>query len=427
METKVEKLKESRIRTLTTIPVDTFKKAEERALVVLGQRMSFKGFREGKAPLELVRAKVEADKLLEETIRVLIPDVMSDALKVSGAKPILQPSATVTSREPLVIALTFVERPKVTLKKPDAIGVEKKALPEIAPKDIDQFVKKILLQDRTEKPVDRPAKSGDALRISLNTKDDKGQEVKELTVGHYHVVLGSEELLPELEPHVTGMKKGEKKTATIAFPNDHDIPGLRGKKHAVEITMNDVNEVTLPELTQEYLKNRLNADRTPEDFRSDVKSMLTHQGKAAEMKRREEELFDNVRKATTVSLAPELVDAEVQDMLADMSHRLKAQQSTLEEWLKSTGKEFKTLVEEMKKIAESRITLRLGMQELAEFKKVEPTEAEILAGVTTAQTSGAHAGHHHGEADGKPGGALFEEVRWELKMQKLMGELIGEA
>ncbi|MFA5800168.1 MAG: trigger factor [Candidatus Peribacteraceae bacterium] len=426
MEITVEKLKQSRIKTTAVIPPDALKHAEEQALTRLGNTMDIKGFRQGKAPLPLIRERVKPEDLLEETVRILLPEIVSASLEKSGAKPILRPSAGIASQNPLTITLTFVERPTVFLRKPEKIDVEQKSVAEAGAADVEQFIRKILLQDRTENPVDRPAARGDTIRMSLTAKDDKGKQVDELTIERLSILLGSEDLLPELEAHLLSMKKEEKKTVTVAFPLNHDIVTVRGRKITLEIAAKEVAEVKLPELTAEFIKIRLGAECTPEAFRADVRGMLTRQRKTEEMKRREEELYRKVREATTTDLAPELIDAEVQGMLEDLIERLKKQESTLEQWLKSTKKEWKDLVEEMRKIAVDRITLRFGMQELAKSRKTEPTDEEISSAIKEAEKSGAHAGHHHPAEDSAPGGALYEEIRFELQMQKLVRGIVGE-
>jgi trigger factor len=117
METKVEKLKQSRVRTTTVIDEASRATAEAAALVRLSEQVEIKGFRVGKAPADKVKERVGADRLLEETVRELLPVVLKDALEKTKAKPMLRPAANVVSMSPLTISLTFVERPEVTVKK----------------------------------------------------------------------------------------------------------------------------------------------------------------------------------------------------------------------------------------------------------------------------------------------------------------------
>ncbi len=426
METKVEKLKESRIKTTTIVSADAKKNAEEKALKNLAQRVRIKGFREGMAPPALVREHVTQEQIVEETVRMALPDVMADALKTSGAKPIIRPAASVVSLEPLTISITFVERPTAELKKTDSIKIEKKNIPESSVKDIEDFIQKLLIQDRVDTPVDREAKKGDSVNLSLKAKDAAGKQVDELTVSRYSVLLGNEDLLSELEPHVLGIKKGEKKSVSVSFPKDHDIPAIQGKKLTIDIEATEVSEVKLPELTSEYIKTRLGADRTPDAFRKEVGTMLTSQKRSQEMKRREEALYEAVKAATKIDLAPELIDAEVQEMVIDLQERLKKQGSTVEDWLKATNKDQKAVLEEMRGIAQSRIVLRFGMQEFAEAKKITVDPTEIHLAMKAEITHAKEHGHPLTDEDQKEGGSAYERIKWEKTMEKLVEGMIGE-
>ncbi len=426
METKIEKLKESRIQATTIITPEERSLAEQKALKSLATRVKIKGFREGMAPADLVRSHVKPEDVTEETIRMILPDVVSQSLKESGAKPIIRPSANVVSLEPLTISITFVERPIAEIKKPDSIKVEKKVIAETTDKEADAFIHKLLKQDMTEMPVEREAKKGDAVKVSLAAKDKAGKQIDEITVGHYSVHIGEEELLKELESHVLGMKKGDKKNVEIEFAKDHDIPAIKGKKVSIEITAKEIAEVKLPELTAAYIKTRLGAERTPEAFKTEVKQMLSSQNKSTEMKRRENELYDKVKAATKIEIAPELIDAEVQEMLADLQQRLKKQEMTIEQWLESTNKKAEEVMTEMKGIAKDRIILRFGMQALADAKKTEADPKRIEESITRERAHAKEHGHSVKEEDLKEGGQVYEQIRWEQKMQQLVGEMIEE-
>ena len=153
--------------------------------------------------------------------------------------------------------------------------------------------------------------------------------------------------------------------------------------------------------------------------------MLTTKQKNEEMKRREEELYAKTKEATQVEIAPELIDTETQEMLSDLQDRLKKQEMTLEQWLKSTGKEAKDVIEEMKGIAKDRIILRFGMQALAEWKKMEP-DATKLAQAIAEERKQAESSHSIREEDWKPGGNAYEQILFNLRMQQLVQEMIKD-
>lgn len=426
MEITIEKLKQCRIQATVIVAEDERRKAEDAVLVAIGKHVRIKGFREGKAPASIVREQAGEERILEETVRRLLPQMVRSSLEKSAAKPIMQPSASVKSVSPLTVVLLFVERPTVILKKPDNIKVEKKRPTEVTEQDIGRVLRRMMEHDITETPVERGAANGDSVHLSLKATDKDGKAVEELTVDRYKTLIGSEELLPEVATAAVGMKKGDKKTVTIPFSKTHDINGLRGKTVTVEMTANVVNAVTLPELTQEFIKTRFGVERTPEGFRAEVKEMLAKQRRNDEMKRREEEFYATVRSATTVDLAQELIDAETREMLNDLEERIKKQEMSLEQWMKMTGKQPKDLAEEMKKIAIDRITLRMGLQEFVEKKKVEVTEEEMKKLIDPIKEHAAKEGHPIPEEELKSGGGVYEQVRWEQRMKRAVEEVVKD-
>lgn len=419
MEFKVERLKDSRITVTVSVTPEETKLAEEKALRALASRVNIKGFRAGHAPAEKVKERVDASALLEEAVRSVLPEAMKGAMEKSQAKPIIRPNVSLKKASPLEINITFVERPEVQLKKPNSITVEKRNT-TVASGDIDDFVRKLLLQDRTETPVERAAKDGDSVKLVLTAVDAEGKEVQELTVPRYSVLLGQEELLPELQDHARSMKKGEKKTVTVSFPKDHDIHGIRDKKVTITMEASSVDEVVVPALTAEYLEKRLKTPKAPEDFKKDVGSMLTQQREASEMKRREEELYDLVRKATTVKLPPELIDAELMSMVEDLQNRVKQAGQTMESWMKSTGKEWAAIVKEMREIAEGRIVLRYGMEALAKAKNimVKPEEVQAIIAEMPESTRDVP------DEERRPGGGLFASVEFDEMMRKTVEAMV---
>ncbi len=426
MSSKIERLKQARVQCTVQISAERRALAEERALKRIGQHMKIDGFREGRAPLNVIRERAKPEMVLEETVRMMAPDLITETMKEHDLKPIISPKLVVTSKEPLAVQLLFVERPQVKLSKPNALKLEKKEPKLPDDKEVDEFVKKVLAQDRQELPVDRAAAKGDLVRVHLSAVNLDGSPMQELNNLPYSLTLGSEDLIPELDGVLVGAKAGETKAISPRFPKDHPIPALRDKTVKLEAKVTAVAEVKLPELTAEFIKTRMGMDQTPEDFRKGIREALSEQAKFRHAKEREEEFFAMVRKATTVDLAPEIVENEVQNMLADLQENLSRDKLTLEDWLQQTGKEPKQVLEEMRGIATDRITLRFGLQEFIQAKEVKVDAAEMQKSLEAAKAMAQNGGRTVVDADTQPGGDLYAQVEWELQVRQVMKEALGE-
>ena len=69
MKTKVEELPESRVRLEVEVPEADVKHAFEHAASDLADSLRIPGFRKGKAPLQLVAARVGREALWQEALR----------------------------------------------------------------------------------------------------------------------------------------------------------------------------------------------------------------------------------------------------------------------------------------------------------------------------------------------------------------------
>lgn len=211
-----KKLKQSRTACTVTFTDDEAAAAEQKALQKLGENIRIEGFRPGKAPADLLRQKIDPTQLSEEAVHSLLPGVFSAILKEHSLHPIIPPKVDLTSRAPLTLVLTFVEKPEVKVKGADKIRIAKKDL-AVEEKDVARMTDYLRNQYRTRTPADRPAKDGDELTVDFVGHLD-GKEAEGTRATGYTLTLGSKSLIPGFEEGLIGMKKSEQKTFNVTFP-----------------------------------------------------------------------------------------------------------------------------------------------------------------------------------------------------------------
>ncbi len=90
----LEKLPKQTYKILVTIPWSEIETAKEKALHEFQKTTEVKGFRKGKAPLNLVKKEVGEQKLLEEAAKFFLSEIYADILKKHGIKPFIEPKIT---------------------------------------------------------------------------------------------------------------------------------------------------------------------------------------------------------------------------------------------------------------------------------------------------------------------------------------------
>lgn len=91
---KIEKQGNHSIKIEVTIAWLEIDKAKEKALKVLAKSTNVKGFRKGKAPLNIVKETLGEQRLLEEASKDVLTHIYSDLIKKHDLKPFLDPKIT---------------------------------------------------------------------------------------------------------------------------------------------------------------------------------------------------------------------------------------------------------------------------------------------------------------------------------------------
>jgi len=133
-----------------TLPQAQIKVAFEAALVKAAQSTTIKGFRQGKAPLNLVSPTLDQNHLYEQVLNVLFPPAYSIYIKKNQLKPIIQPKLNLKTLDPQqdwVIEVEIAEKPPVELKQYQ-LAVKQalaKLKPKPEPKDQESAVINLIL------------------------------------------------------------------------------------------------------------------------------------------------------------------------------------------------------------------------------------------------------------------------------------------
>lgn len=421
--TPPKKLKQSRVQSTVTFTADETTKAEAKALEKLGESVKIEGFRPGRAPADMIRAKIDPGQLSEEAVRILLPGVFDVLLKEHKLQPIIPPKVDMTSKEPMILTLTFVEKPEVKVKGVDKINI-KKTESKVDDKDVKRMIDYLQGQYRTTTPVDRASKDGDELTIDF-VGTAEGTEVEGTRATDYKMIVGSKTLLPGFEEAVTGLKKGEQKIFTLTFPANYHAAHLQGKPVTFTATVKDIAEVHVPEFTDAFVKEH-HLGESADDLRTKIKKSLDDQEVQADRARRERELFDAIRAATVIDLAPELVLHEQRMIFDEVARNLEREKLTMEEWLKQTDRTVEKLQKELEEEAQKRLTLRFAIQWLLDDKKIEASADDVSSALSDMLKNIPDAQRASAEAYYKQGGEGYEELKWRKRVEKLVAMMLGE-
>lgn len=380
MKQTTKHLSETKVELTITVSADELKDAELVALAKIAQEIKVPGFRQGKVPPSVAAKHVNTNDLAQHTLENALSKSVADAFTEANVQALDRPEVEVKNFVPgseLEFTATSEILPKIKLgdykkltAKPEKVSVVKK--------DVDEIIDRIKQGYAEKKPVERKAKKGDEVNIDfVGKKDDVAFDGG--TAEGYDIVLGSDSFIPGFEDGIVGHKAGDTFDLDLAFPDHYHVEELKGAKVVFTVTLNEVKEVAVPELTDE-LAAKAGPFKTVKELQDDIKGEITKQKQREADDKLKDALVAELVEKSEVPVPEILVQDQMRSIEQDMVQNLMQRGLTLDMYL--AEKDFKDkdawLDSEVKDAAVNRVKAGLVLAELSKVLKVEATDAELL-------------------------------------------------
>ncbi len=362
-----------------TVEFDTTEwlEAKEQATNKLAQSVKIDGFRPGKAPMAMVKARISKEKIIEEATDAMLQKNYMEILTSNNVMPVAQPTLNVTKvdDEGLTVVFLVPVAPSVELGTYKGLEV-KKGRVTVAKKDIEAKVEEYQKQFAELSTKEGAVENGDTAVIDFEGFKD-GVAFEGGKGENYPLEIGSGSFIPGFEEQVIGLNVGEEKDITVTFPAEYQAPDLAGAEVIFKIKLHEVKAKVLPEIDDELAKDvNIEGVETLEQLRAHIKEQLKT-AKATEVETAyNEALFKAIIDNSTVETSDALVEQEVQAMIQEIEQNLQRQGLTFELYEQFTGKGKDAIMEEVKPQAIDRVKLNAVLAKIIEAEKLEVTEEE---------------------------------------------------
>ncbi len=338
MATAVETLDKLERRITITLPLADVQAEVEKRLKVRARTAKAPGFRPGKVPMKMVAAQfgyqVETEVLNDKVGRAFSDAANENKLRVAGHPKIEPKTAAGAPDGVIAFDATFEIYPEVKIGDLAQAEVEK-AKTEVSDAEIDQTID-ILRKQRVhyhlkgeqgahgDGGAEQSAQNGDRVTIDFVGTID-GVEFQGGKADDYAFVLGEERMLPEFEAAAIGLKTGESKVFSLAFPADYHGKDVAGKTAEFTITLKKLEWAHLPEVDAEFAKTLGVEDGDLQKMRADIKVNLEREVGGRVKAKTKDSVMDALIKITKMDVPKTLVDQDVQRLVEmtrqDMTQR----------------------------------------------------------------------------------------------------------
>ncbi len=372
MKSTVEPLEGNKVKVSVEVDETEFDKAIDDAFRKIAREVRIPGFRPGKAPRQILQARLGPEVAREQALRDALPEFYVGAVKEHDVDVIAAPEIEITGgqEEGAVSFDAVVEvRPRIDVPGYGGLRVE---LPSPSPSDeeIDAQVDRLREQFAELAEVDRPALDGDVVTIGLHGEED-GAAVPGLQADDYAYRVGAGSIAAELDTELIGAKIGD----ALAF--DGELAGT-GRKVSFRVLVKKVQERVLPEVTDDWA-NEVSEFDTVEELRADLASRMGNVRRLQASLALREKAVESLVQLVDDEAPEPLVQQEMRHRLEDLSMRLSAQGMTAEQYLEATGRSQEQLIEELRTAGAQAVKADLALRAVAEAEAIEVTDDDLDA------------------------------------------------
>jgi trigger factor len=355
-----------------------FDRAMGDVVRTLARQVRVPGFRPGKVPRKVLEARMGgAGALRAEALRESLPDFYAQAVVDTELDPIAQPDIDITGGEQsgaVSFDAVVQVRPLVSIPGYDGLQVTLPGL-EVNDEEVQHQIDRLRENDAELEVVDRPAIDGDLVTIDLHGNDPSDAEV--VGVDDYLYEVGTGTIVPELDAELHGAKAG----AIVAF--DAANPQNPDEQIAFRVLVKEVKVKKLPAETDEWAAESSEFG-TMAELRADIEERIRRVKLVQTQMALRQKAIEALSGLVTDEDVPEvLVDAEVNERLHDLQHRLEAQKLGLAEYFQATGTSPDELLASVRVDAHAAVKADLALRALVEAEELPLSDDELDAEVST--------------------------------------------
>ena len=349
----------------------------DKACKRIAQRVNVPGFRQGKAPKNILEKYVGIAALQREVLDSVLPTIFQNAIDENNFDLVTPPnveSFEFLEDNTLKVVAKFELRPEVNLQEYKGMQVdveEYKTAEDAIDKELNVLADRMAsLNDIT----DRKTNNTDLVNIDFDGYVD-GEEIKGGSAKNYVLDLAHSNFIPGFAEQLVDKNAGEEFKINVKFPDEYHDEKLKGKDAEFNIKINSIKEKVLPEINDDFAK-RVNAKfNTLDELKEDIRKYLENTAKSENERRVANKLFETLVTNTNIDIQDSMINREIQALMGEFKQRINMQGGNYDEMLEREG--HQKVYEQMKEEAIKRIKTSLIVGKIAQNENIQVTQEDI--------------------------------------------------
>ena len=374
MKTRVDAVTGVERKITVEIPAEEVARRVEQEFIELRKMVPLRGFRKGKAPMDMVK-RLFRDSVQGEVAERLVKESIADVVK---------------EKELRVLSLPSVDHGKMEDGRDFVFSAIVEVVPEVEPRDY----RGIPVAREKGNVTDEDVAAGiERLRESFaqyHAVEGRGAEESDLVEFAFTatagggtvdksdstavVLSGGVPFGTDFEARMLGVSPGTTRSFEVAYPAGHPNPKYAGKTVVFEVQVAGVRKKKLPELDEEFAKNFGDVAGL-EDLRAKMRARLTAEAEERSLHQAEEDLRKGLVERNAFEVPATLVKRQTVAMMQDTFQRLAAQGVDL----KKVNMDVDKMSERFAPNAERMVRVSLLLDAIAKKENIDVAFPEIDA------------------------------------------------
>jgi trigger factor len=223
----------------------------EKAYKQQQAKIEIKGFRKGKAPLDMVK-KIYGEAIEYDSLNHVASDMYRTIVEERHIHPIGEPvlvDMNYKRGETLTFKVKYEIKPKVELKEYKGIAVEKSIHP-VTDKEVAAEILRLRKSNSTLQEVEAASDDEHIVTADVQQLDEAGSPLIGKKTSGARLYLNDETIFPQIKETLRGVKAGETRKTTV-----HTEHKETPETNHLEITAKKIEKVNLPEFNDEFVKS----------------------------------------------------------------------------------------------------------------------------------------------------------------------------
>jgi trigger factor len=354
--------------------VDLSKEIKE-AVLAKQQNSNLKGFRKGKAPIEMVQ-KLFGPQIENDALYRFISNEYLEAVKKENIRAVGYPQFGNTKYEAgknVAFEATVEVIPDFELKDYKSYTFKKDA--ETVTDEDFETLKKNYLSSKAEvaevKDANHKLAKGDFAVFNFEGEKADGSKPENMKAQDYMLEIGSGQFIPGFEDGMIGLKKGDKKDIKVNFPADYHEAELQNAPVTFHVEVLEIKQKNFPEFSDELAKQF--GFESVADFTAKNKERMATQKKREVQTKLQQQILEKLIEENKFEVPNALIEDQKESVKQELSKTLK-QQGFNDQMI---GLYFERWNDDVTNKASFQVRSGLILDKLARKYNIEATEADL--------------------------------------------------